>query len=104
MRVTGAVITGKGQMRVQHETRKLCYLVLIPYVYGECYIVKRNFRVNVSPEVPFESEHAPVVRVPRTDVEGVDRAALQNIVPNVRGQDSTKPSRSIAMQSCSSRT
>ena len=84
MRVTGAVVTGEGQRKVRHEM-KLCYLVSIPDVDGECYIVKKNFRVDVSPEVPFESEDArPVARAPRPDLEGVDRAALNNIVPNVR--------------------
>ena len=84
MRVTGAVITGEGQRKVRHEM-KLCYLVSIPDVDGECYIVKKNFRVDVSPEVPFKSEDArPVARAPRPDLEGVDRAALNNIVPNVR--------------------
>jgi hypothetical protein len=84
MRVTGAVVTGEGQRKVRHEM-KLCYLVSIPDVDGECYIVKKNFRVDVSPEVPFESEDArPVARAPRPDLEGVDRAALNNIVSNVR--------------------
>ncbi len=83
MRVTGAVVTGEGQRRVRHEM-KLCYLVSISDVDGECYIVKKNFHVDVSPEVPFESERTPVVHAPRLDLEGVDRAALQNIVPNLR--------------------
>ena len=70
--MTGAVVTGEGQRKVRHEM-KLCYLVLIPDVDGECYIVKKNFCVDVSPEVPFESEDArPVARAPRPDLEGVD--------------------------------
>jgi hypothetical protein len=91
--MTGAVVTGMGQRRVQHEM-KLCYLDSIPNVDEESYTVKKNFRVDVSPEVPFESERAPVVRVPHPDVEGVDRAALHNIVPNV--QEGSRLNKTIA--------
>ena len=38
------VITGEAQRRVQQKTY-LCYLVTIPDVEGECYIVKKNFKV-----------------------------------------------------------
>jgi hypothetical protein len=39
------IITGKGLRQVKNEAR-LCYLVTIPKVEGECWIAKKGFRVK----------------------------------------------------------
>jgi hypothetical protein len=58
---------------------------LIPFVEGECYIVKKNFHVDVSPATPFKSKHQPIAHVPRPDPDVGNHATLQDVVPNVRG-------------------
>ena len=82
-RAINVVITGEAQRRVRHTTH-LCYFVSIPNVKGECYIVKKNFCVEVSPETPFDSENIPIAQVVCPDPEVVDRAALEDVVPHVR--------------------
>ncbi len=56
-RMMGAVINREGMRRVSHRMQ-MCYLVSIPGFDEalEFYIVKRNFRVDVDPEMVFESE------------------------------------------------
>ena len=76
------VITGKSQRRIR-QTTSLCYVVTIPDVEGECYIVKKNFRVDVSPVTPFECEIIPIAHVVRPDPDAVNHAALRDVVPNV---------------------
>ena len=76
-------ITDEGLRRIKNET-KMCYLISIPEVEGECYIVKKCFRVKQSPDTPFESERAPLPRdIPRPLPHGEDRTALFNVVRNV---------------------
>ena len=66
----------------------MCYLVSVPNVDGECHIVKHNFRVDVSPAAPFESEVAEPAPAPRQQaVVDTDRTDGQNVVPNVFGGD-----------------
>ena len=63
---------------------KMCYLVSIPEVEGECYIVKKCFRVEQGPDMPFESERTPLHReIPRPLLHGEDLTALFNVVRNV---------------------
>ena len=87
MRCVDVVITSEAQKRIRNKTH-LCYLVSIPNVDGECYIIKKNFRVDVSPEMPFESKRQePIVPppvAPRRNPDATDHAALHDIVPNVR--------------------
>ena len=86
-RVTGAVITGEA-MRLVARRQQFCYLVTVPDIDGECYIVKKDFRVDIAPEISFESKRAPVVVAPPRPIHHEDdRAALNNIVPIVRGGD-----------------
>ncbi len=62
----------------------MCYLVSIPEVKGECYIVKKCFGVEQGPDTPFESERAPFRRdIPRPLPHGEDRTVLFNVVRNV---------------------
>jgi len=82
MRCVNVVVTGEAQRRIR-QTTSLCYLVTIPGVEGECYIVKKNFRVDVSPNTPFDSEIIPVAEIVRADPDAVDHAALRDVVPNV---------------------
>ncbi len=84
-RVTGTIITSKA-MRLVARRQQFCYLVTVPDIDGKCYIVKKNFRVNVAPEISFKSECAPVVIAPPWPIHREDdRAALNDVVPNVRG-------------------
>ena len=76
-------ITGEGLRRIKNEA-KMCYLVSIPEVEGECYIAKKCFRVEQGPDMPFESERAPLRRdIPRPLPHGEDRTVLFNVVRNV---------------------
>ncbi|KAL3810770.1 LOW QUALITY PROTEIN: hypothetical protein ACHAXA_001595, partial [Cyclostephanos tholiformis] len=76
-------ITGEGLRRIKNEA-KMCYIVSIPEVEGECYIAKKCFRVEQGPDTPFESESAPLRRdIPRPLPHGEDRTALFNVVRNV---------------------
>ena len=84
-RVTDAVITGEG-IRTVNRKQQMCYLVTIPDVDVECHIVKHNFRVDVDPAVPFDSEIGePVLRWPATPREEVidERTDVNNVVQNV---------------------
>jgi hypothetical protein len=87
MHCIDVVITGEAQKRVHNKTH-LCYLVSIPNVDVECYIVKKNFCVDVSPKMPFESERQePIVPPPvalRQNPDATNHASLPDIVPNVR--------------------
>jgi hypothetical protein len=87
VRLTGVVITGEG-MRLVARRQQMCYLVSVPDVDGECHIVKYNFRVDVSPAIPFESKIQQPVPAPRCDVVAdTDRTDNRNVVPNVFGGD-----------------
>lgn len=86
-RIEGVVITGEGMRSVRHKM-KMCYLVSIPSIADrEFYIIKRNLKIDVAPEVPFESErrqHAPrpnPAATPDVDV----RVGLWDVIPNVFG-------------------
>ena len=86
-RIEGAVVTGEGMRPVRHKM-KLCYLVSIPGIPDrEFYIIKRNFKINVAPEVPFDSERrqrAPA-RPAVVGREDDDRVGLRDVIPNVFG-------------------
>ena len=64
VRLVNVVITGEGR-RLVARRQQMCYLVSVPNVDGECHIVKHNFRVDVSPAAPFESEVAEPAPAPR---------------------------------------
>ena len=57
LRCVNVVITGEGVRRVRNKPQN-CYLVMIPEVEGECFIVKSCFKVGQSPETVFQSEIA----------------------------------------------
>ncbi|KAL3809499.1 hypothetical protein ACHAXA_009735 [Cyclostephanos tholiformis] len=83
LRCVNVEITDEGLRRIKNEA-KMCYLVSIPEVQGECYIAKKHFRVEQGPDTPFESERAPLRRdIPRPRLHGEDRTALVNVVCNV---------------------
>ena len=84
VRLSDIVITGDG-MRLVMRKQQLCYLILIPNVDGECHIVKHNFRVNVSPTAPFESEIAPPAAPAPQVIVDTNRTNNRNVVPNVFG-------------------
>ena len=86
LRCTNVIITGEGVRQVRNKPQQ-CYLVTIPKVEGECFIVKGCFRVEVSPKTIFESEFSAVASVAPHPPLGQDddRAAVNNVVPNVRG-------------------
>ena len=87
VRLVNVVITGEGR-RLVARRQQMCYLVSVPNVDGECHIVKHNFRVDVSPAAPFESEVAEPAPAPRQQaVVDTDRTDGQNVVPNVFGGD-----------------
>ncbi|KAL3811352.1 hypothetical protein ACHAXA_000768 [Cyclostephanos tholiformis] len=76
-------ITSEGLRRIKNEA-KMCYLISIPKVEGECYIVKKCFRVEQSPDTPFKSERTPLrCDIPHPLPHGKDRTALFNVVRNV---------------------
>ncbi len=63
---------------------KMCYLVSIPKVEGECYIVKKCFRVEWDPDTPFDSERVPLpCNIPRPLLHGEDHTALFDVMRNV---------------------
>ncbi len=75
--------TSEG-LRTPKNEMKMCYLVSIPKVKGECFIVKKSFRFEQGPDTPFESERAPLPRnIPRPLPHGEDRTLLFNVVRNV---------------------
>ena len=83
--MTGTIITGKA-MRLVARKQQFCYLVTMLDIDGKCFIVKKNFHVDVAPEVSFESELAPVIIAPPLPIHHeVNHAALNDIVPNIRG-------------------
>jgi hypothetical protein len=83
LRCVNVKIIGKGLRRIKNEM-KMCNLVSIPEVEGECYILKKCFRVERSPNTPFESEHAPLPHnIPRPLPYGKDRTALFDVMCNV---------------------
>ena len=76
-------IIGKGLRRIKNKM-KMCFLVSIPEVEGECYIVKKCFRVERDPDTPFESERAPLPRnIPCPLPHGEDRTVLFDVMRNV---------------------
>jgi hypothetical protein len=84
-RLKGVLVVGKGVWRVQHKDQ-MCYLVCIGDINDGTifHISKKNFKVTLSPLVPFQSEtHAPVV--PVIDAPAVNElcASGWNIVPNI---------------------
>jgi hypothetical protein len=85
VRLMGIVITGKG-MRLVARRQQMCYLVSIPDIDGKCHIVKYNFRVDVSPAIPFESKIQQPAPAPRREVVAdTDCTDNRNMVPNVFG-------------------
>ena len=86
-RIEGVVITREGMRLVRHKM-KMCYLVSFPGISDrEFYIIKRNLKINVAPEVLFDSErrqHAPawpnLAVTPENDCVG-----LRDVIPNVFG-------------------
>ena len=83
LRCVNVVITGEGVRRVRNKPQK-CYLVTIPEVEGECFIVKSCFKVEQSPETVFASEVAAPARVaPQLIGQADDRAAVNDVVPTV---------------------
>ncbi len=86
-RVTGAIITGLVMWLVTRRQQS-CYLVTMPDIDGKCFIIKKDFFVNVAPEVLFKSEHAPVIVAPSQPIHhDNDHAALTNVTPNIRVGD-----------------
>ncbi|KAL3826861.1 hypothetical protein ACHAXA_005703 [Cyclostephanos tholiformis] len=97
LRCVNVEITGEGLRRIKNEA-KMCYLISIPEVEGECYIAKKCFRVEQGPDMPFESERTPLCRdIPRPLPHGEDRTVLFNVVHNV-GTDEVRELRAQGLE------
>jgi hypothetical protein len=90
-RLTGVLVTGEGIWRVQHKNQ-MCYLVQIPKINNGTifHIVKKNFKVESPPAIPFESKApTPVKHVDPLSVPGEavnpDRIADSNVQLNIKG-------------------
>ena len=88
-RLTGVLIIGEGKRHV-NKKEHMCYLVRIPEIDdgSTFHIVKKNFKVDVSPPEVFESESVTRNNTRATaaaTAPNLERATHRNAIPNVDG-------------------
>jgi hypothetical protein len=86
-RLRDVLVTGEGRRKVNKKMQD-CYLVRIPEFDDgtEFHIVKKNFKVDAAPAVPFpvETRETAATRNRQSDEQtNLLRAADRNVVPNV---------------------
>jgi hypothetical protein len=87
--LSGVLAIGEG-MRHVNRKEHLCYLVCIPEINdgSTFHIVKKKFKVEVAPQVVFESKVAEPINVPAPAAPAAfrsDCASDQNVISNVEG-------------------
>jgi hypothetical protein len=84
--LTGVLVTGKAVHKISKKDQ-MCYKVRIMEINDgtEFFIVKKNFKVEQRPTIPFESEvpqEPPVPPIPAPNIDA-ERSSDRNVVTNI---------------------